>query len=136
MKKSKTIRIRIPVDIFDSGIEFVISGDKAKIIDKINKQRGTDYDVEEEYEGICIRSSEYEPMILLEKIPETTVEIGTLAHEIFHAVVGILNYVGIMLDPTTEEVWSNLIGYITKEFFERMNKHEKRVQKRSRKSAK
>lgn len=41
--------------------------------------------------------------------------MGTLSHEIFHAVTEIFDYCGLPLNLTSQEAYAHMIGYITRE---------------------
>jgi hypothetical protein len=125
-KKHNPIQFTIDINLFDAGIDFCITPDRVEAINKINKERGSDILVDENCLGQCIRSEEYNPLILIDRIPLTSDEWGVVQHEIFHAVVGIMFYVGVILDISTEEVWSNTIGYVSKEFCEIIAKYKRR----------
>lgn len=43
-----------------------------------------------------------------------------VAHEIAHCAFAILDYVGIKLGSKSEEAYTYLIGYITREFYEKL----------------
>ena len=43
-----------------------------------------------------------------------------VAHEIAHVAFAILDYVGIKLGSKSEEAYAYLIGYITREFYEKI----------------
>jgi len=44
-----------------------------------------------------------------------------VAHEISHCAFAILDYVGIKLGNKSEEAYAYLIGYITREFYEKLS---------------
>lgn len=53
---------------------------------------------------------------------ETGLNHGTIAHEIFHATCRIASTVGLPLSRKSEEAYAYLLGYITKEFYQKMQK--------------
>lgn len=60
----------------------------------------------------------------IRKLPSTPGEFGTLAHEIFHIATFIMNAVGMKLKlRVSDEAYAYLIGYLTKEIYERTNKY-------------
>lgn len=59
-------------------------------------------------------------LIILPNIPQSCLEYGVLAHEIFHAVDFLMNRIGISLCPASNEAYAYLIGYITKEIYKKM----------------
>lgn len=59
-------------------------------------------------------------ILRLKDVPISVTDYGTLAHEIFHAVVFILDRVGIELCRQSDEAYAYLIGYITKEIYKRI----------------
>lgn len=56
-------------------------------------------------------------IIRLKKKPKSEQEMGSLAHEIFHAVDFIFRHVGIQLSSDSDEAYAYLIGYITEQFY-------------------
>lgn len=133
-KKVKVIEFTVNIDLFDIGVDFVICPDRHYIVSQINKERGIYIDIDESCEGQCIRTDQYNPLILIDRIPKTPREKGTLQHEIFHATVGVLVYNDIPLESASEEIWSNTIGYITEKFYECVKQYRKNIKnKRSKK---
>lgn len=56
-------------------------------------------------------------IIRLPKHPNNCEEFGTLSHEIFHAVVYIMERIGMKLSGSSDEAYAYLIGYITEQFW-------------------
>jgi hypothetical protein len=132
-KKTKVIEFTINLDVFDGGIDFCITPDRAGVINRMNQERGCEILIDEQCLGQCIRSADYNPLILIDRFPKTSKDWGVLQHEIFHGVAGVLFYTGIILDSATEEVWSNTIGYVTMEFYNVMRRYKGRNKNVSRK---
>jgi len=61
-------------------------------------------------------------IIWMPKTPETHAEYGYLAHEIFHAVSYIADHVGIGFCDESEEAIAYLIGHITEQALENIEK--------------
>lgn len=56
-------------------------------------------------------------IVRLPKRPVLPSEIGTAAHEIFHAVEYIFGRIGLQHTDASSEAWAYTIGYITEQFF-------------------
>lgn len=61
--------------------------------------------------GFCCHKKDCHPIIVLPKYPKTPEEIGTLAHEAFHAVSNIWNKIE---DESHDEVFAHSIGAIVR----------------------
>ena len=59
-------------------------------------------------------------VLRLQKIPESCLEYGFLAHEIFHAVTFLLERIGMTLTSTSDEAYAYLIGYLTTEIYKHL----------------
>lgn len=74
--------------------------------------------------GLAAMFSTNQSIIRLPKLPETTREFGTLAHEIFHVAAFILDRIGMKLEiMKSDEAYAYLIGFITTRFYEETNKY-------------
>ncbi len=60
------------------------------------------------------RADPYVMVVWLPCIPTTTEMFDTLAHEIFHATVAIMNSIGASLSVESEETYAYLIDFLTK----------------------
>lgn len=61
-------------------------------------------------------------LIRMKRIPGTTQEFGTLAHEIFHAASFILGRMGMPLQlEVSDEAYAYLIGYLTEEIYNKIH---------------
>lgn len=62
-----------------------------------------------------------ESLIRLDRYPKTAQDYGSLAHEIFHAATYILDRIGMRLKiRTSDEAYAYLVGYITKEIYNKL----------------
>lgn len=61
--------------------------------------------------GVCFHSKECHPFIVLPHFPKTAEEIGTLAHEAFHAVDDILEKIGRVYN---DEIFAHSIGAVVR----------------------
>ncbi len=57
-------------------------------------------------------------LIWVHSQPRSSEARGSLAHEIFHAVKWLFDFLGIYLDDNSEEVWAYQVGYITEQIYE------------------
>ncbi len=70
---------------------------------------------EKTYGGRTIYKQDPYVMVLwLPKIPHTPTEYATMAHEIFHTAVAIMQSIGASLSVDSEEAYAYLIGFLTK----------------------
>lgn len=70
---------------------------------------------EKNYGGRTIyRQDPYIMVLWLPKIPQTATEYATMAHEIFHTAVAIMQSIGASLSVDSEEAYAYLIGFLTK----------------------
>lgn len=53
-------------------------------------------------------------LVWMPSIPSTSKDIGVLAHELFHAAIGIMTAIGVEPSESSEESYAYLIGYLTK----------------------
>lgn len=61
-------------------------------------------------------------VIRLREAPKTAQQLGTLSHEIFHAVDYIFRRIGISLSEQSEEAYAYAIGYVTEQFWNNIKK--------------
>lgn len=59
--------------------------------------------------------------VWMPRVPKNPQEYATLAHEIFHAVFGIMDEIGVSPSEDSEEAYAYLIGYLTKEIYASFN---------------
>ena len=71
--------------------------------------------------GIAVRLSSGQYVVRLrEKGVSTDVLAGNVAHEIFHVVTFLMDYVGVKFHlETSDEAYAYMIGYLTKEFYKK-----------------
>lgn len=60
-------------------------------------------------------------LVWMPRVPEEPQEYATLAHEIFHAVFGIMDEIGASPTKDSEEAYAYLVGYLTKEIYASFN---------------
>jgi len=111
----------------------VCLGDNRKKISKFLRKNSTEEDsgVFEEINlsvGTSIMLPSGCTILYLKKYPNSIGGLAILQHEIFHCVFFILEYVGIRYSKKSDEAFSYLIEYITKEIYNKLNikfeKHE------------
>lgn len=59
----------------------------------------------------------YQTVVRFKSVPISNYELGTLSHEIFHAVDLIFRTIGLKLSDTSDEAYAYAIGYITEQFW-------------------
>ena len=62
--------------------------------------------------GVCFYNKECVPVIVLPRFPKTAEEIGTLAHEAFHAINNIFEKLD---EPIHDEVFAHSIGAVVRQ---------------------
>lgn len=68
--------------------------------------------------GRCIMFSGGQTLIRIHRL-KTPIDYSILQHEIFHAVQFLFERIGMPLTDSSSEAYTYLIGYITKEIYER-----------------
>jgi len=76
--------------------------------------------------GICIQFGFGASIIRMPNIPKTPFDQDTLAHEIFHAVSGLLRRIGLEHTSDSEEAYAYAIGFLTKGAYEAIDKFKKK----------
>lgn len=110
---------------YEFGINFIIESDLKKACKWINfkLELPSDKNVkvnESDFShslGKRILINGYCPIVWLPKKPETSTELGTAIHEIFHAVCDCMRWADIELTNSSEEAYCHLIKHVTKNFF-------------------
>jgi hypothetical protein len=63
-------------------------------------------------------------IIRLRKLPVTSADFGTLAHEVFHIVTFVMDRVGMSFNlGTSDEAYAYLTGYLTEQIYKGINKY-------------
>lgn len=60
-------------------------------------------------------------LIVFRDLNNTSRSAGTIAHEIFHAIENVFEVLPIQHSSDSSEAWAYAIGYITKQFYEKLN---------------
>lgn len=50
---------------------------------------------------------------------------GSIAHEIYHATMKLMEYVGMRPNEANEEAFAYVVGYVTEEVYNKIKEHEK-----------
>lgn len=67
--------------------------------------------------GMSTRFEMGQLVIRTKDYPKSARDMGTLQHEIFHAVSNLLDYIGFNFNNTTDEPAAYLISYITEKVY-------------------
>ena len=114
MGKVKNKRIVIPV--FNSEYKVIVVWGNEKLLQKTAKdyQYPDDipYTLDTSNRGCCFNRHECHPIIYLPKRPQTSEEIGTLAHEAVHAVNHIFDKISEPIRDT--EVFAHSVGAVVR----------------------
>lgn len=92
----------------------VVVGNPKKTTDWLHEWLSSDIVVEDfknSTQGLTFRYPDANPVIWLPEVPKTEKQIAVLAHEVFHAVLFILDKIGIELNGNTEEIYAYLVSY-------------------------
>lgn len=68
---------------------------------------------------MCLFSTN-QGLIRLRVYPTTNDHFASLHHEIFHYVMHIMSRIGMTWTPKSDEAYSYMIGYLTKEIYNRL----------------
>lgn len=70
--------------------------------------------------GFCYQFKGGQILIVLPELPDAIEKLGTLNHEILHAVFFILKKVGVVYSIESEESYTYLYGYLTEKIYRLM----------------
>lgn len=106
---------------FDFGFNVILSTDKERcatfVNDKLETERFSVLDFD--CLGKVFFKGGYCPVLWLPSYPLSHKEIGTLNHELLHIVFEVTNWAGISLSPSSKEVFTHLMKYVTTQFYEK-----------------
>lgn len=132
MRKAKPavpINFIFPLQVYPFDLMVSINESSESIKRKL-RRKGVDYNLEMiEYGGGAGRYVIYYEhtlcLIRLPELPRKTSHYAALVHEILHVVISVLRSVGMKIseDGESDEAYTYLISFITKEIFERINKY-------------
>lgn len=72
--------------------------------------------------GMTIYNEAYSYIVVMMRdMPKSPGEFGTLIHELSHAVNHVMKKVGVKPSEESEESYTYLLGYLTKEVFEKFS---------------
>ena len=95
-------------------IKLIVSEDREQV------KKFLEYYFDEENEGFCVEEhggkcfikDNLVPIVWVPRKPKTTKEIGTLTHELGHALMKCFQFIDIKHTEETDEVWQHSIGYL------------------------
>jgi hypothetical protein len=121
--RKQSLNVIVPLVIYPFDVMFSF-GETDELLKRRLKRFGLDwdptYEMEETTMGRTILTPGNTTVLRLKKIPESYMEYGFLAHEIFHAVTFLLERIGMTLTAASDEAYAYLIGYVTKEIYKRL----------------
>lgn len=89
------------------------------------KYDGYDFDFIGNKGGMCLNSEKEIFFLYIAENEDMEKVSDTVAHEIFHCAVALLNHLGMSISNDSEEAYAYLIGYMTKEIYKIFGiKHE------------
>ena len=86
----------------------------------IDTTDNSDWQFEQNGQGRCTMFKDNQILIRTLKYPTTNIEYGCLQHEIFHAVHFLMRRLRIKLKINSGEAYAYLIGYLTKEIYNKI----------------
>lgn len=130
-KKQTNINFIIPLVVYPFDVMISIGQDNeqlGKVLDTMSNL--TEEDIRacgypsEYVKGRAVMFSTNASIIRLRNLPKTPIDFGTLAHEVFHIVTFVMDRVGMKLKlNVSDEAYSYLVGYITEQIYENINKY-------------
>lgn len=126
----KNINFRVPLVVYPFDVMVSIDQDDYQLGPFLDK---LDLSVEEIL--MCRYSSERSPgrfcmfsngvsFIRIRRLPKSSEDFGTLAHEIFHVCAAVMDRIGTKLQVmVSDEPYAYLIGYLTEHIYKKMNKY-------------
>lgn len=101
--------------MFDFDVHVIVGNKRENVQRYVEWKIGQPFDVPWEGErrlGAFFSAPHCVPVIWLPRKPRTTGEIGTLAHEMLHAVrMMLVDWAGVELNRDTDEAFCHAIGY-------------------------
>ncbi len=122
----------VNLDIYHKEIMFAFGYPKKKVgqLLKVHERRGMkrlrkDFlNYPSCYSGVAVIGKFGDVLIYMPIIPITATDFGTLSHEIFHAVEGVMCYVcNPLQEEGNSESWAHMIGYITQQVQEKLGNY-------------
>ena len=114
MKRSKTLY----VPLYHQKLVIIVSDDFNKVLKEIDPENKSNYSDNAGFVLVCGR--------VINIVINPDVEIDVVAHESFHAVIRILNQVGLEFHYKGEEAFAYLLGWVTYEVDKFMKKCNKK----------
>lgn len=121
----------VSIDVYYKDILFFFGYTHEQIVDFLSDTQGND--VEElkkrilnepvNYKGITFIGKNGTVLIAMPSLPTTSEQHGTLIHEIFHAVEGIMKNIGNRHGKNLNESWAYLMGFISARAFAELGKY-------------
>lgn len=108
---------------FNYSIHVILCSDLEKASTYVNEKLGQSFATSETFN--CLgkifysETDDYCPVMWLPSYPTTTEEVATVAHELLHLVFRITNWAGIIYSPSSEEVYTHLLSYLVRQFYEK-----------------
>jgi len=75
--------------------------------------------------GVVFSNPGHPPVMWIPKIPRTPEEMGVVAHEMFHLVACIMDYVNIPLDDSSEEAYAYMYSHLNEQFWTKIEEYKK-----------
>lgn len=113
--------IRVEMGVFNTWVRIAV-GPKENIQAYIRwadrKPNWVFNDSDTGFQGMCIKTSGYAPVVWIPRRPRTPEEHATLAHECVHAAFYLMDWLGMEASQNTCEVMTHATGWLVKNALE------------------
>jgi hypothetical protein len=119
---SKKLNFIVPLVVYPFDIMVCIGQSDEQLKTELDKF-GVDWDDKFKCSGMgrCVMTDSNQTLLRLWSYPETNEDMGTLQHELFHAISMVMDEIGMPLVVGTScEAYAYLTGYLTKEIYNRL----------------
>lgn len=114
--------VHIGGSTFDMPIDILITSDKYKALEYVRLNNDTSAKIEDfDARGVTFTINDGRPPIIwIPQMDFSSEDMSIINHELFHANISILNWAGVYLSDSTEEVYAYNYQFLTKQFYERI----------------
>lgn len=107
----------IVVPIVGNDYKIIVAWGTKPALEKIIRSWGYyNYEVLEMGRGVCLMSASSHPIVLLDHAPDNPEYIGTLAHEVYHAVDHIFDFIK---EDSRDEMFAHCMSAVVRTVLEK-----------------
>ena len=116
--------VTIDEGTFDIPVYVVITNDKERALKFVKDYNDTSAKIEDfDARGVTFTINDGRPPIIwLPKMSTSPEDMSIASHELLHANFSILNWAGVYLSDSTEEVFTYNYQFLIKKFYEKYDK--------------